>query len=408
MKACPDPFDGSSRLRDRRGFLQRVAAAGGVVPLVGPGFARRGLAGQEGADGVPSGTSGVLIPRQRNPENLEYPFASLDSFLTPNEQFFVRTHFEVPEIARGDWRLAVTGEVERPLELREEELRAMPSRTVTAVIECNGNGRDFLDPPQVGIRWELGGVSNAEWTGVPLAAVLERAGVKRGAVEVVLEGADQGQYREPVARTPGVIRYSRSLSLQKAMSPEVLLAYAMNGRELTSRHGFPLRAVVPGWYGMASVKWLRRIEVTSRPFLGYFQTFAYSIWEDRGGLLSLAPVTELRVKAQIARPASFEVVPRGSTYLVRGAAWTGAEAVAKVEFSDDGGESWSLATLEGPTVPFAWRLWRFVWRTPDRPGRKVVMARATDSAGQVQPMTRDPLLRDTSISHVLPIEVEVA
>src|SRR5205807_2961645 len=143
--------------------------------------------------------------RQKGPDNLEFPFAALDTFLTPNEQFYVRTHFEVPELDARTWRLKVEGAVERPFAIGYDELRKMPAHTLTALLECSGNGRVFLEPPQVGIRWELGGVSNAEWTGVRLADVLDRAGVKAGAVEVILEGADKGAFREPDPKTPGVI-----------------------------------------------------------------------------------------------------------------------------------------------------------------------------------------------------------
>ena len=152
------------------------------------------------------------------------------------------------------------------------------------LLECSGNGRVFLKPPQVGIRWELGAVSTALWTGVPLADVLDEAGVKPTAVEVILEGADHGEFTEPNPKTPGAISYARSLPMAKAKAPEVLLAYQMNGHDLPPRHGQPVRAVVAGWYGMASVKWLRRIIITDRPFHGYFQSFMYATWERQHGL----------------------------------------------------------------------------------------------------------------------------
>src|SRR5262249_33154198 len=153
-----------------------------------------------------------------------------------------------------------------------------PSRSQVALLECSGNGRVFLVPRVDGVPWELGAVSNAEWTGVPLAAVLERAGLKSDALEVVCEGADAGQIGGNLeeAKSPGTIHYARGLSLEKARKPEVLLAYKMNGADLPAAHGFPVRLLVPGWYGMASVKWLNRIIVTDRPFQGYFQTMAYS------------------------------------------------------------------------------------------------------------------------------------
>jgi DMSO/TMAO reductase YedYZ molybdopterin-dependent catalytic subunit len=389
------------RILDRRDFLRGAVAAPAL--LAAPGALAEGAARRGADDGRPVG----LIARQRDPENLEFPFSTLEDFLTPTGQFYVRTHFEVPALEAGSWRLSVEGAVERPLELGYDELRRMESRTRTALLECSGNGRVFLKPPQVGVRWELGGVGNAEWTGVPLAAVLERAGVKPGAVEVILEGADRGEYREPLPRTPGVIPFARSLPLERARRPEVLLAYRMNGAELTPRHGYPVRAIVPGWYGMASVKWLTRVIVTDRPFDGFFQTFQYTYWERRHGHPSLVPITELEVKSQIARPAPFEAVPKDSTYRVRGAAWTGDSEVGRVELSTDGGRTWADATLTGASTRYAWRFWEHDWRTPARPGPAILMARATDRRGRVQPMGRDADRRDAMISHVLPIEVEV-
>jgi DMSO/TMAO reductase YedYZ molybdopterin-dependent catalytic subunit len=283
----------------------------------------------------------------------------------------------------------------------------MPSHTLTALLECSGNGRVFLKPPQLGIRWELAGVSNAEWTGVRLADVLERAGVREAAVEVILEGADKGEFQAPNPKTPGVISYARSLPLRKAQRPEVLLAYQMNGKELPAAHGAPVRALVAGWYGMASVKWLQRILVTEHPFQGYFQTFMYTVWERQHGLPSLVPVSDIQVKAEIARPAANEVVPEKSPYRVFGAAWAGESEVTRVEISTDGGKSWAGAKLLDKAIRYAWRLWEYEWQTPERGGRRVLLARATDARGRVQPMRRDEDRRDAVISHVLPVEVEI-
>jgi DMSO/TMAO reductase YedYZ molybdopterin-dependent catalytic subunit len=187
----------------------------------------------------------------------------------------------------------------------------------------------------------------------------------------------------------------------------VLLAYQMNGRDLTANHGFPLRAIVPGWYGMASVKWLKRIVLVDRPFAGYFQTLDYAYFERRNGIPSLVPLTEIEVKTQIARPARQEVVPRSRDYRVHGAAWTGEAEVTRVEVSTDGGKHWSDAKLIGEPIHFAWRLWEWTWRTPSEPGPASIMARATDNRGRVQPMTRDPDRRTVAISHVVPVDYEV-
>jgi DMSO/TMAO reductase YedYZ molybdopterin-dependent catalytic subunit len=187
----------------------------------------------------------------------------------------------------------------------------------------------------------------------------------------------------------------------------VLLAYKMNGKELPPAHGAPLRAVVAGWYGMASVKWLTRVVVTDRPFQGFFQTLNYSYFERRRGLPSLVPVTEIEVKAEIARPARHEVIPAKSSYRIYGAVWAGESEVKKVEVSTDGGKSWAEARSLGEKVPFSWRLWEYDWQTPTRAGPATVMARATDQRGRLQAMKHNPDRRSYMINHVLPVEVQV-
>lgn len=348
-----------------------------------------------------------LIVRDRDPENLEFPFSSLNSLVTSNEQFFVRSHFAVPKLRQENWRLKIEGLVKHPCELTWDELIKMPSRTVSMTLECAGNSRIFLSPKASGLQWELGAVGNAEWTGVPLAAVLKRAGLKAGAVEVVLEGADHGEIKkEPPS--PGKIHFAHGLPLAKALMPEVILAYLMNGEPLSPSHGFPVRAIVAGWYGMASVKWLTRIVVADQIFRGYFQTSDYTFWEQREELpIQLLPVTEIEVKAQIARPVLHEVVPANSVYRIHGAAWSGESEIAKVEVSTDGGSDWAEAQLLGDTSPYAWRLWEHFWRTPAEPGTCTVMARATDTRGNIQPMQRDSHRGAYIISHVQPIEIEI-
>ena len=348
-----------------------------------------------------------LIVRDRDPENLEFPFSTLNSLVTSNEQFFVRSHFAVPKIDRDAWRLSIEGLVKEPCQISYDELVKMPSRSVMMTMECAGNSRIFLSPKVSGLQWELGAVGNAEWTGVPLAAVLKRAGVKPGAVEVVLEGADSGEIKkEP--QSPGKIRFARGLPLAKALMPEVILAHGMNGEPLSSAHGFPVRAVVPGWYGMASVKWLRRIVISDCMFRGYFQTSDYTFWEQRDELpIQLLPVTEVEVKAQIARPVLHEILPANSVYRIHGAAWTGDSDITKVEVSFDGGHAWEAAKLLGAPVPYAWRLWEYHWRTPAQPASYTVMARAADARGNIQPLQRDSHRGAYMITHVQPIEIEV-
>ncbi len=380
---------------DRRSF---IGAAVGTFPwLLGASGELR--AAQQTA-------SDRLIERVRDPQNLEFPFHTLNAALVPNDRFFVRNHFAAPQLDVRAWRLRVEGAVERELELTYAQLRELPTRTVTATLECAGNSRGLTVPPLRGVPWQLGAVGNAEWTGVPLSTLLERAGLRAGAVEVVLEGADHG---EPIAepRPPMPISFARSLPLAKARQQEVLLAYRMNGADLPAAHGFPARAVVPGWYGVASVKWLTRLIVVDAPFQGYWQTTDYSFYERVRGLPVLRPITEMQVKALIAQPRAGDAVNAGAEVRIHGAAWTGESELTRVETSTDGGRTWSNAQLQGRGQRYSWRLWEHTWRTPQNPARVRLMARATDARGQTQPMTRDPDRRNYMVNHVLPVEVVV-
>ena len=251
-----------------------------------------------------------------------------------------------------------------------------------------------------------GRVSNAEWTGVPLIEILNRAGLRPGAVDVVLEGADRGEITaEP--RSPGVIPYARSVPIAKARQRDVLLAHRMNNAELPAHHGFPLRAIVPGWYGMASIKWLTKIIVVDQPFNGYFQSLDYSIFERRDGLVTVTPLSEMQVKAVIAKPAPMERIAPNTAYRIHGAAWTGASEITRVEISSDNGRTWSAARLLETARAHCWRLWELNWRSPAQVGRVNLMARATDARGHTQPTERDTDRRNYMINHVLPVEVDV-
>ena len=345
------------------------------------------------------------IVRSEEPLNLEMPFETTDNFITPTKSFYVRTHFPIPKIDRDAWWLHVEGEVEKPFTINYEELIKLESLTFPVTLECAGNNRNFLEPKVKGVQWRLGAVGNAEWTGVPLSVLLNRAQLKPDACEVILEGADRGLLAEAKS-PPGEIQFARSIPLAKA-SQNVLLAYKMNGNDLPPEHGFPLRAVVPGWYAVASVKWLQRIIVTSQPFTGYYQTLDYAYWKRRGDIAELSPVAELQVKAEIARPSQGETVPANSSVRIYGAAWANGNEIVRVEVSTDGGSTWKEATLLGESKPNAWRFWEFNWKTPTAPGKQTLIARATDSVGQTQPAHRDPDRGTYMINHLLPIEVEV-
>ena len=235
--------------------------------------------------------------------------------------------------------------------------------------------------------------------------MLARAKVKSGAVEVILEGSDEGEV-DKSPPLPGKISFCRSLPLSKA-NADVLLAHEMNGERLPASHGFPLRAIVPGWYAMASVKWLRRIIVTAKPFNGFYQSLDYTYWDRSGPLPTLAPLAEQQIKAEIAQPENGEPIAPKTVYRIHGAAWSGTGEITRVEISVDSGRTWQDAKLLGEKVKDAWRLWELEWRTPATAGLHTIIARATDSGGVVQPTERSADRGTYMINHLLPVTVEI-
>jgi len=347
-----------------------------------------------------------MIVRQTLPQNLEMPFASLSDWVVAAERFYVRSHFAVPKIDAANFKLIVEGHVENRLELSLADLKQFEKTTTPLTLECAGNGRVFLTPAVRGLQWANGAVGNAEWNGIPLGTLLDRAKPKAGAIDVVLAGVDSGSLTADPA-TPGAIHFSRSLPLAKAKKPESIIAWGMNGADLTPSHGFPLRAVIGGWYGMASVKWLNRIFVSDRPYKGYFQTMDYSYYVRAiGSEPEVIPVTEIQPKAAIARPGPNETVPVNKPYTVFGAAWAGESTVAKVEVSADGGTTWMEAKLDDKPKPFCWVKWRWEWM-PTARGPARLLAKCTDERGTTQPEKRNADRRAYAINHWVPVEVQV-
>jgi DMSO/TMAO reductase YedYZ molybdopterin-dependent catalytic subunit len=347
-----------------------------------------------------------LIIRQKEPTNLETPFDQVDSYLTPTELFYIRSHFAAPRLELASYQLRIDGAVRKPLSLSYQQLRDMPSQMRVATLECAGNSRVFLIPEVAGAQWELGAVGNAEWTGVPLGALLERAGLEEDACEIVLEGADRGTpTEEPVP--PGPISYARSLPRDKAIQPEVLIAYQMNGRDLPLDHGYPVRAVVPGHYGMASVKWLTHVQAVREPFRGYWQTSDYGYWDYLDGKPVRRALGQMKLKSEIARPGVYETLAPNQVYTVFGAAWAGEAEVTGISVSTDGGQTWAEAEFLDPVQRHAWRRWKYDWLTPKKPGPYTLLARAKGGNGSVQPDKHDPNYGTYVINHPLPIEVFV-
>lgn len=320
-----------------------------------------------------------LVVHRAHPLNCETPIPALfGGVVMPTARLYVRNHFQIPNLAPATFRLTVGGLVERPLSLSLRDLPNMRSQTLIVTLECAGNGRTLFDPPIEGEKWNLGAVSTAEWTGVPLAEVLDRAGVRTGAREVLFRGADGGT----VDSHSGSIRFERSLQLDHARDADLLLAYAMNGEPLPIQHGYPVRLVVPGWYAMASVKWLAEIEVIDRPFAGHFQADKYWYEWERNGQIVREPVTLQRVRALITEPAPNQEVRCGER-AIRGVAWCGAAPIARVEVSVGGG-SWQEARLVSERKGHSWQSWELITRVQER-GVVTLRARATDLAGRTQP-----------------------
>ena len=351
-------------------------------------------------------TSRELIYRSRQPDNLEGPREVFDASTTPVEAFFVRNHFDIPNIDVDDWRLKLEGEIDNPGVYDFGDLDRFSRRQVRATIECAGNSRARLGEKAKGVPWEVGAIGTADWEGVPLQEVLEEVEPGQEVVEVVFVGADRG-----VVETHDggrlEISYARSLPLHKAMSPEVLIATHMNGAELTKDHGCPARLVVPGWYGMASVKWLRRIICVTRQFDGYFQTEDYATWIPERELVVRRPLGPMVIKSHIGSPIAGQTVQVGETVTIRGFAWGGTDIEA-VEVSTDGGESYEPANVEATKYPFAWQAWEYEWKVPDEAGKRMLCSRARSSDGEVQPDHHDWHRGAYAVNAIRPLEVEVS
>lgn len=362
----------------RRTLFRRVAKIIGGLAIwrqVRPALAQQTASPETGPQTV----------RVMRPYDAETPVREFTSYVTPNHRFFVRSHFGPPApelIAEANWRLHVGGLIEHPLELTLKDLKEFERVTITAVVQCSGNGRAFHRPKVPGVQWERGAVGNAQWTGVRLRDVLIKAGVRPNGKHVQLQGADR-----PVVST--VPLFTRSIPLEKAAHPDTILAYEMNGRPLPLLHGAPLRVITPGWMADSCTKWLTEITVQADEAKGYYMQTAYRVpvtaIQPNSGLpgTSMVPVEAMVVKSLIASPANGDQIGRGPV-TVQGVAWSGEASVATVELSFDEGKTWEQARLVGEDEPYAWRQWQFLWK-PKAAGAVTIICRATDAGGQVQP-----------------------
>src|SRR2546423_388835 len=338
----------------------------------------------------PEATHGVSVGQDVSLDELELavrnhslPLEALQYPITPIGLHYLLTHFDIPRVDPSAWRLVIGGNVRASLTLTFEAIKRRRAVTRAVAVECAGNGRAKLSPRPLSQPWLFEAVGNAEWTGTPLRPLLEAAEPLDRALEVVFTGLDQGVQG-------GVEQhYERSLSMTEASREEVFLAYGIAGQPLPPQHGFPLRLVVPGWYGMTHVKWLRSITVVTRPFRGYQQEPAYHVtgsWDELG-----EPVTRMLPRSLMVPPGIPHFLPRTRQLglgkcILQGRAWSGRGRIVRVDVSTDGGRSWANAELEGDGGDFAWQSWRYAW-DPDQAGEYELCCRATDAAKNVQPLT---------------------
>jgi DMSO/TMAO reductase YedYZ molybdopterin-dependent catalytic subunit len=309
------------------------------------------------------------------------PLEALRHDVTPVGLHYLLIHYDIPLVDPAEWRLSVDGLVDRQLTLSLDDLRSLPAVEHAVTMECAGNGRARLQPRPISQPWLLEAVGTGRWRGVALHDVLARAGLRDGAREVLFSGIDRG------VEGGEEQSYQRSITLDEARRPEVLLAYELNGAPLPPQHGFPLRLVVPGWYGMTNVKWLERITVLDEPFAGYQQARGYRLRaheDDEGTPVSRMLPRSLLVPPGIPEFMTRERTLRAGTHLLEGRAWSGRAPIEAVEVTTDGGATWAPAALEQPVDAFAWRRFSYAWHAT--PGTYVVGSRARDEAGNVQPV----------------------
>jgi sulfite oxidase len=360
-----------------RGVSGAVVAAGAIHPLLT-------WAADDSAVVIP-GEEGLIV-RSARFLDLEMPPEFVDSWITPVPHFFVRNHMHEPStLDAATWELKVSGEVEKPLTLNFADMVRMEPHSVTNTLECAGNGRAFQRPRVPGVQWQRGAVGTARFSGPRLRDILHQAGVKPTGKHVMFHGLDE---------VPGKVPpFIRSIPIEKANDEDTLIAMRMNGAELTRHHGFPARALVPGWIGAASCKWLSEIKVLDKEFDGNFMKPGYRYPNhplkpgDPLNVDDSHPLTTLNVKSVIASPTD-DWTSKSRTVNIHGAAWAGEADVVKVEVSTDAGASWQSAQLGRDRAKYAWRLWSHSWKAPQA-GDCTILSRATDSQGRTQPETAD-------------------
>nr|WP_295975239.1 sulfite oxidase [uncultured Bacillus sp.] len=321
-----------------------------------------------------------LVTRRLIPENQENPIHFISTAITPEHYFYRRNHFPYPALSEQSFLLSAGREVQRPLTFHYQDLLRMPSKELLVVLECSGNNRGHFRPRVFGEQWEGGAISQGIWRGVALRDLLKLTGMHSTAKEIVFEGYDYGKRTD----LEGEFVFARSLPLEKALHPDTFVAYALNGKPIPYKQGYPLRLIVPQWYAMASVKWLRTITVIDTHFNGPFQDIDYVYYPEKDSDAGKMPVTTIHVNSIIQQPLNWSVLDTG-IHQLHGIAWSGTGFITNVEISVDGGENWKRAAVQPISQnPYSWVFWTYTW-VVNQKGEYTIMSRATDSYGFVQP-----------------------
>lgn len=323
-----------------------------------------------------------LITKNLDPENQETPIHFVDKWQTPIPYFFRRNHFTYPLFTPFNFWIHISGQVTKQRSFHYYDILSLPTKSLLVPLECAGNKRSHFHPNVYGEQWEEGAISQGKWTGVSLKDLIQLVGLSPNAKEIVFEGADFG-------KQPGItdtIPFERSLPIEKALHPDTILAFQYNDKPLTFKHGYPFRLIVPNWYAMASVKWLKNIKVVDRDFKGHFQTNDYVYYPHENNNNDSTPVTTINVNSIIQKPLHLSILKRG-THEIKGIAWTGKGIITELQLSFDKGNTWVAATLnqQQPQHSYAWSRWSYHWKV-DKKGEYTIYARAKDSHGRIQPI----------------------
>ncbi|CRK81051.1 sulfite oxidase [Neobacillus massiliamazoniensis] len=325
------------------------------------------------------GIKPYLITKSLTPENQETPINFIKGDIVNYKLFYRRNHFSYPNFLTSFYFLPIEGLVRFPKVFSLQEIRVLPSKTVKVILECAGNKRELFNPKVFGEQWGKGAISQGKWKGTPLSALLQYTGLLETAKEIVFEGYDFGERTD----TNQQYHFSRSLPLEIALHPDTIIAYEYNDQPIPFKHGYPLRLIVPGWYAMASVKWIKKITVIDHEFTGPFQAIDYVYYPNRDSDIGKIPVTTINLNSTIQKPLNLQVLNTGN-HTIEGIAWTGRGKVLKVEISLDGGRTWEAAKIFLSTENYSWVRWIYEWQVTEK-GEYMIISKAIDSEGRMQP-----------------------